>query len=94
MRSCPTRQFRWAIVSGLCISGLLFWASFTHWRIVEGIVAGATITLLYWFRFASPKEQRLLRGKGSRREVMHFRVTVAVLAAFVVLLAVILVAKS
>jgi hypothetical protein len=87
-------RFRWAIVSGLCISGLLFWASFTHWRIVEGIVAGAAITLLYWFRFASPKEQRLLRGNGSRREVMHFRMTMAALVTFVVLLAVIIVVKS
>jgi hypothetical protein len=79
-----TRRLAYSLVAGMAISGLIFWLSFWHGRVLLGTAAGLVLVILYWVRSGGTKQWQEIHRHGTRREIRRYEITVAILVLFVI----------
>jgi hypothetical protein len=84
------RRFLYALSGGCAVSGLLFWLTFWHGRVLLGIAWGLTATALVLGRYGAPRYWERLRRHGTPREIAQFKITLLVLTLIVVVTSVVL----
>lgn len=84
------RQFLYALAAGAAISGLLFWLTFWHGRILLAIVWGLVLSVLCLGRYGMWRELEYLQHHGTPRKIRYFEIKVAVMTLILVGLCVIL----
>ena len=88
------RRFLYAVTAGCAVSGLLFWLTFWHGRVLLGTAWGLAVCALFWFRYSGPTYWNRLQRHGTRREIQQFKATLVVFALVVVAVSVVLVVKG
>lgn len=88
------RRFLYALTAGCAVSGLLFWITFWHERVLVGTVWGLVVCALLWFRFRGPSYWNHLQRNGTHREIQLFKATLVVFVLLVVVVSVVLVVKG
>jgi len=62
------RRFLYAMIVGCGVSGLLFWLTFWHGRVLLGIAWGLTVCALILGRYRAPRYwDRLRRARNTKR---------------------------